>query len=154
MWWGGFSEELISANRMLDEIVLIPMWWGGFSEIEFRGTYTGSNIVLIPMWWGGFSEAEMNASNINQLGLNPHVVGRFFRAYTRLSYLPSLVLIPMWWGGFSEPFILGASHQMKSLNPHVVGRFFRERRGVFSIKFIRLKWSISKLQIFTKINGD
>ena len=40
------------------------------------------------------------------------------------------------------------------LNPHVVGRFFRERRGVFSIKFSRLKWSISKLQIFTKINGD
>ena len=40
------------------------------------------------------------------------------------------------------------------LNPHVVGRFFRERRGVFFIKFSRLKWPISKLQIFTKINGD
>jgi len=35
-----------------------------------------------------------------------------------------------------------------------VGRFFRERRGIFFIKFKCLKWSISKLQIFTKINGD
>jgi len=35
-----------------------------------------------------------------------------------------------------------------------VGRFFRERRDVFFIKFKCLKWSISRLQIFTKINGD
>jgi hypothetical protein len=61
----------------------------------------------------------------------------------------------MWWGGFSEP-INGVVLEpvQECLNPHVVGRFFRERRGVFSIKFSRLKWSISKLQIFTKINGD
>ena len=84
------------------------------------------------MWWGGFSEGN-ESERPNQ--------GRS-------------VLIPMWWGGFSEKLLALKSKKKRSLNPHVVGRFFRERRGVFSIKFIRLKWSISKLQIFTKINGD
>ena len=64
------------------------------------------------------------------------------------------VLIPMWWGGFSEVKCVQKCRRLMSLNPHVVGRFFRERRGVFFIKFSRLKWPISKLQIFTKINGD
>ena len=88
-------------------------------------------MVLIPMWWGGFSESLL----------------------TLLLVASVAVLIPMWWGGFSELRITGNS-EVISLNPHVVGRFLRERRGVFSIKFSRLKWSISKLQIFTKINGD
>ena len=37
------------------------------------------------------------------MGLNPHVVGRFFREVTKvLTNLLVVVLIPMWWGGFSE----------------------------------------------------
>ena len=37
------------------------------------------------------------------MGLNPHVVGRFFRVYTTWKYsIYRYVLIPMWWGGFSE----------------------------------------------------
>ena len=70
--------------------------------------------------------------NMKQIRLNPHVVGRFFRGAT----------------GFSKEVL------EVRLNPHVVGRFFRERRGVFFIKFKCLKCPISKLQIFTKINGD
>ena len=36
-------------------------------------------------------------------GLNPHVVGRFFRVKNVLVYEDAgWVLIPMWWGGFSE----------------------------------------------------
>ena len=36
-------------------------------------------------------------------GLNPHVVGRFFREQDLLSNVAWYdVLIPMWWGGFSE----------------------------------------------------
>ena len=84
------------------------------------------------------------------------MVGRFFRG-TNVLRTPSkrIVLIPMWWGGFSEMATFNDNRMaFESLNPHVVGRFFRERRVVFSIKFSRLKWSISKLQIFTKINGD
>ena len=35
--------------------------------------------------------------------LNPHVVGRFFRANERKEFEDAAsVLIPMWWGGFSE----------------------------------------------------
>ena len=37
------------------------------------------------------------------LGLNPHVVGRFFRDNIDWAkYEDEHVLIPMWWGGFSE----------------------------------------------------
>ena len=86
--------------------------------------------VLIPMWWGGFSEPN-SLDKARLKSLNPHVVGRFFRAQAKETKRPR-----------------------RGLNPHVVGRFFRERRGVFFIKFSRLKWPISKLQIFTKINGD
>ena len=83
------------------------------------------------------------------------MVGRFFRVQELNAHEAMQgVLIPMWWGGFSELLLAAQFMPLKSLNPHVVGRFFRERRGVFSIKFSRLKWSISKLQIFTKINGD
>ena len=108
------------------------MWWGGFSELISRSKKRVSWKVLIPMWWGGFSE-------------NRHISA--FKAFID-------VLIPMWWGGFSELRQDGYKVLADfSLNPHVVGRFFRERRGVFFIKFKCLKWPISKLQIFTKING-
>ena len=83
------------------------------------------------MWWGGFSEKTFDSHKGINLGLNPHVVGRFFRDWR-----------------------LTQSVHWTSLNPHVVGRVFRERRVVFFIKFKCLKWPISKLQIFTKINGD
>ena len=37
------------------------------------------------------------------MSLNPHVVGKFFRAETiRFSLKLAEVLIPMWWGSFSE----------------------------------------------------
>ena len=82
------------------------------------------------------------------------MVGRFFRAIAKLIIAnDDWVLIPMWWGGFSEAHG-GDGGECLGLNPHVVGRFFRERRVVFFIKFKCLKWPISKLQIFTKINGD
>ena len=39
----------------------------------------------------------------NVEGLNPHVVGRFFRVSDVIFGIPTAyVLIPMWWGGFSE----------------------------------------------------
>ena len=57
-------------------------------------------------------------------------------------------------GRFFREQLVGSEPTSSCLNPHVVGRFFREWRVVFSIKFSSLKWSISKLQIFTKINGD
>ena len=62
------------------------------------------------------------------MGLNPHVVGRFFRAVdARKQTHADRVLIPMWWGGFSEELGIRISHRSKGLNPHVVGRFFREQ---------------------------
>ena len=82
--------------------------------------------------------------------LNPHVVGRFFRAvfggglgtgtYVLIPMwwggfsesdvgqaimIAYAVLIPMWWGGFSEKKRAEAIREALSLNPHVVGRFFR-----------------------------
>ena len=37
------------------------------------------------------------------MSLNPHVVGRFFRALNVTKEIfEQWVLIPMWWGGFSE----------------------------------------------------
>ena len=79
------------------------------------------------MWWGGFSEFVAEAGKELEQSLNPHVVGRFFRAvlnkvlpkaygglnphvvgrFFRVNLVASLklseeVLIPMWWGGFSE----------------------------------------------------
>jgi hypothetical protein len=81
---------------------------------------------------GRFFRAQNTLPLNGASGLNPHVVGRFFRV-----------------AGTAEVL-----EQMARLNPHVVGRFFRERRDVFFIKFKCLKWSISRLQIFTKINGD
>ena len=36
--------------------------------------------VLIPMWWGGFSELRTDIKFGEDWSLNPHVVGRFFRA--------------------------------------------------------------------------
>ena len=38
------------------------------------------------------------------MGLNPHVVGRFFRVSVGTLKPTKMVtvLIPMWWGGFSE----------------------------------------------------
>ena len=58
--------------------------------------------------------------------LNPHVVGRFFREQ-HFEERPhcDVVLIPMWWGGFSEKRFLMHGLRLPSLNPHVVGRFFR-----------------------------
>ena len=32
------------------------------------------------MWWGGFSETRVYVEDGRKVGLNPHVVGRFFRA--------------------------------------------------------------------------
>ena len=58
--------------------------------------------VLIPMWWGGFSEVIDSVTWINTEGLNPHVVGRFFR----------------------EQATIQVNFEVR-LNPHVVGRFFR-----------------------------
>ena len=55
------------------------------------------------MWWGGFSEKASNFKKQKETGLNPHVVGRFFRVCLIVEYpLYFGVLIPMWWGGFSE----------------------------------------------------
>ena len=54
------------------------------------------------MWWGGFSETNAVGGNGYVPGLNPHVVGRFFRV------------------NGSRP-----DKTAISLNPHVVGRFFR-----------------------------
>ena len=56
------------------------------------------------MWWGGFSERkEIITSAEAFFGLNPHVVGRFFRVEARKATKQDrMVLIPMWWGGFSE----------------------------------------------------
>ena len=130
------------------------MWWGGFSEIALAVLAVSAS-VLIPMWWGGFSEHLLLLHRQHSTCLNPHVVGRFFRERFVKDFDKIInVLIPMWWGGFSERRYISGNIFPMSLNPHVVGRFFRERRDVFSIKFSRLKWSISKLQIFTKINGD
>ena len=62
-------------------------------------------------------------------GLNPHVVGRFFReVYIREISKVNAVLIPMWWGGFSELIKDGKHFSQDGLNPHVVGRFFRVHR--------------------------
>ena len=55
------------------------MWWGGFSEWKIFLKQTEFVHVLIPMWWGGFSESSFNSSLLPMYGLNPHVVGRFFR---------------------------------------------------------------------------
>ena len=61
-------------------------------------------LVLIPMWWGDFSEEDRLAAVIaSHKGLNPHVVGRFFRESCKAEY----------------------QNQYIRLNPHVVGRFFR-----------------------------
>ena len=126
MWWGGFSEpdKLEDSLRLYQ--VLIPMWWGGFSE-SFGSDNIYHNEVLIPMWWGGFSENGWEVDCERTFGLNPHVVGRFFRGsckkqsrWNGTSLNPHVVgrffrgdnpeyiatqrgvLIPMWWGGFSE----------------------------------------------------
>ena len=57
------------------------------------------------MWWGGFSEGEIHPElRDSALGLNPHVVGRFFRAVDARKQ----------------------THADRGLNPHVVGRFFRD----------------------------
>ena len=78
------------------------MWWGGFSE-AVQGVFGLVPKVLIPMWWGGFSETRMMIFIAKRICLNPHVVGRFFRAEeAREAYVGNYVLIPMWWGGFSE----------------------------------------------------
>ena len=56
------------------------------------------------MWWGGFSESLPDDDQDVMLAcLNPHVVGRFFRAVVAL-------LLQV---------------NKSRLNPHVVGRFFR-----------------------------
>ena len=55
------------------------MWWGGFSERHLYYAYVKTYYVLIPMWWGGFSEITIAETEVSVLGLNPHVVGRFFR---------------------------------------------------------------------------
>ena len=55
------------------------------------------------MWWGGFSEKNSSGKCVRKIGLNPHVVGRFFRGRSLLyGQNVQTVLIPMWWGGFSE----------------------------------------------------
>ena len=79
------------------------------------------------MWWGGFSECTVTWFSWFFVGLNPHVVGRFFRGLCAWQFrLRICVLIPMWWGGFSEFTNLNIGVEKQSLNPHVVGRFFRE----------------------------
>ena len=54
------------------------------------------------MWWGGFSEPELSVDVWEDKCLNPHVVGRFFRAKAKFEIV-----------------------DIDGLNPHVVGRFFR-----------------------------
>ncbi len=54
------------------------------------------------MWWGGFSEVVARNNMDGTVRLNPHVVGRFFRA-------------------LASDSLSG----IYGLNPHVVGRFFR-----------------------------
>ena len=55
------------------------------------------------MWWGGFSENIKDLNYERLYCLNPHVVGRFFRAESDTTLdVSDFVLIPMWWGGFSE----------------------------------------------------
>ena len=61
--------------------VLIPMWWGGFSEFYAESAKEFADNVLIPMWWGGFSEESRLQLILSCQSLNPHVVGRFFRAF-------------------------------------------------------------------------
>ena len=78
------------------------------------------------MWWGGFSELVWVSTWQAVVSLNPHVVGRFFRAsYIAEIIIKMMVLIPMWWGGFSETPSSIMKRASTSLNPHVVGRFFR-----------------------------
>ena len=66
--------------ELVQRYVLIPMWWGGFSELLVLLKYWSRWLVLIPMWWGGFSEFIDNKAFGKSYSLNPHVVGRFFRA--------------------------------------------------------------------------
>ena len=77
------------------------------------------------MWWGGFSEENVRILMASNRGLNPHVVGRFFRDEFTSETIEYHVLIPMWWGGFSEQKQKQPLVVLFSLNPHVVGRFFR-----------------------------
>ena len=44
----------------------------------------------------------MDDTEMQEIRLNPHVVGRFFREFKRVLVAKNNVLIPMWWGGFSE----------------------------------------------------
>ena len=79
------------------------MWWEGFSEATEFKAQKAKELVLIPMWWGGFSEIGCKLHSMHWMGLNPHVVGRFFRVKAIWDKGGSRdVLIPMWWGGFSE----------------------------------------------------
>ena len=79
MWWGGFSEPKLKPKKPKLLKVLIPMWWGGFSEKLKNLFQMWLKKVLIPMWWGGFSEEKIPEVIPFIRGLNPHVVGRFFR---------------------------------------------------------------------------
>ena len=82
--------------------------------------------VLIPMWWGGFSEFNQRKEVPTQ-GLNPHVVGRFFRESGAVVVNVS--------EGCLNPHVVGRFFRVNQavkprgihwgLNPHVVGRFFR-----------------------------
>ena len=76
---GRFFRE-VQYEAEVDAYVLIPMWWGGFSEMLMRSILLYRKSVLIPMWWGGFSEAIEQWEKTASKCLNPHVVGRFFRA--------------------------------------------------------------------------
>ena len=81
---------------------------------------------LNPHVVGRFFRVHMELTKKAVRRLNPHVVGRFFRAQMRGTYLTrTYVLIPMWWGGFSEVVSSSLSKSQMRLNPHVVGRFFR-----------------------------
>ena len=71
-------------------------------------------------------------------GLNPHVVGRFFRDEFTSETIEYHVLIPMWWGGFSEQKQKQPLVVLFSLNPHVVGRFFRVQCSQANGNFFRL----------------
>ena len=90
------------------------------------------------MWWGGFSEENVRILMASNRGLNPHVVGRFFRDEFTSETIEYHVLIPMWWGGFSEQKQKQPLVVLFSLNPHVVGRFFRVQCSQANGNFFRL----------------
>ena len=105
--------------------VLIPMWWGGFSELNKYANML-HNAVLIPMWWGGFSEDETCKPYPYRQSLNPHVVGRFFRAaILKLCTSRLMSLNPHVVGRFFRVHQILWLNMSPGLNPHVVGRFFR-----------------------------